>query len=142
MLIILIYVFFFNLRYFLIGDIEKIYLEMIFNWFVCNFKDFDLNGLINLFIFLFIFEYLDYIKCVWLFYGKFFRMKIIKKCVYLLCKWCLIVKIWIIKIIWFIMFMIEKFLVWLLGLKIVYLIWDFCGILNFCFEKNVEVMNL
>lgn len=37
---------------------------MIFNWFVCNFKDFDLNGLINLFIFLFIFEYLDYIKCV------------------------------------------------------------------------------
>lgn len=115
---------------------------MIFNWFACNFKDLDLNGLTNSFIPSFTPEHSDYIKCVRLFHGKFSRMKTTKKCVHLLRKRCLTAKTRTIKTIRFTMSMTEKLLAWLPGLKIVHLIRDPRGILNSRFEKNVEVMNL
>lgn len=95
---------------------------MIFNWFACNFKDLDLNGLTNSFVPSFTPEHSDYIKCVRLFHGKFSRMKTTKKCVHLLRKRCLTAKTRTIKTIRFTMSMTEKLLAWLPGLKIVHLI--------------------
>lgn len=128
--------------YFSAEDIENIYPEMILNWFTCNFKDLDLNGLTNSFIPSFTPEHFDYITCVRLFHGKFSRMKTAKKCVHLLRKRCLTAKTRTIKTIRLTMSMADKLLSSLPRLKIVHLIRDPRGILNSRFEKNLVSMNL
>lgn len=45
-------------------ELELVYMEMIYYWFICNFKNIDFFGFISFFIKIFIFEYGKYYLCI------------------------------------------------------------------------------
>lgn len=45
-------------------ELELVYMEMIYYWFICNFKNIDFFGFIDIFIKIFIFEYGKYYLCI------------------------------------------------------------------------------
>lgn len=103
--------------------------DMLYNWFICDFWKIDLLSLFNEFIYIFIFEYDMYFNCLWGFWMKFVFIRIIDKCLYILEEWCKIVNLWIYKIIWLFMVLVSKLFERLFLLKVVYFIWDFRVIL-------------